>query len=511
MTKRLLLVLSLIIVAVVPRPKQQVEVRIASKKFTESVILGEMMRCLVESTGISAQHVREVGGTRLVFEALRNGEIDAYPEYTGTLLREIFAGRSIDTIEQLRDVLDEQGIGISNPLGFNNTYALGMQRDRAEQAGIRRVSDLRGAGELTFGFSNEFVQRTDGWPGLRATYGLAPEDVKGLDHDIAYRQLQLGLIDVMDVYTTDARIDALDIKVLEDDRQYFPRYDAVILYRKAAAQEFPQVVKSMLRLEGGVHEEDMIRSNRAVEIDGRSETQVAFQFVSDRFDVDAEQVEPTRTERVTARTIEHLDLVRRSLLPAILLAIPLGVLASRHRWLGQSILAVTGVIQTIPALALLVLMMPVAAFLRLESIGAGSATAIMALFLYSLLPIVRNTYTGLAQVDPALIESAAVLNLPRWFRLLEIELPLASRAILAGVKTAAVLNVGFATLGALVAAGGYGQPILAGIRLANTSLILEGAIPAALLALAVQGLFELVELWIVPKGLRLSAPGKQAA
>lgn len=510
MTKRLVVVLLLLIAAVVPRPTQQVELRIASKKFTESVTLGEMMRCLTESTDVSTQHVREVGGTRLVFEALRNGEIDAYPEYTGTLLRELFAGQSVDTLEQLREMLRQQGIGISEPLGFNNTYALGMQRNRAEQADLQRISDLRGSEDLRFGFTNEFVQRSDGWPGLRAAYGLSPERVKGLDHDIAYRQLQLGLIDVMDVYTTDARIDALDIKVLEDDRQYFPRYDAVILYRESTARSFPDAVQSMLRLEDQLTEDVMIGLNRAVEIEGRSETHVAFQFVSDRFGIDAGQVEPTRIERVIERTIEHLDLVRRSLLPAIFLAIPLGVVASRYRWLGQTILSVTGIIQTIPALALLVLMMPFAAFLRLESIGAGSATAIMALFLYSLLPIVRNTYTGLTHVDPALIESAAVLNLPRWFQLLEIELPLASRSILAGIKTAAVLNVGFATLGALVAAGGYGQPILSGIRLANTSLILEGAIPAALLALAVQGLFELVELWTVPKGLRLSARGKQA-
>ena len=204
---------------------------------------------------------------------------------------------------------------------------------------------------------------------------------------------------------------------------------------------------------------------------------------------------PSRFRRIMGHTIDHLELVRRSLLPAILFAIPLGIMSARNAWFGHICLAITGIFQTIPAFALLVLLLPVASMLGLQSVGAGSVTAIFALFLYSLLPIVRNTHSGLTSIDRSLIESAEVLNLPTMWRLLNIELPLASRSILAGIKTAAVMNIGFATLGALVGAGGYGQPILSGIRLARTSLILEGAIPAAILALAVQAGFELFERW----------------
>jgi len=158
-----------------------------------------------------------------------------------------------------------------------------------------------------------------------------------------------------------------------------------------------------------------------------------------------------------------------------------------------------GVIQTIPALALLVVMIPL--------LGIGVLPALAALFLYGLLPIVRSTYVGLRDLSPSLIESADALGLSRWQRLRLVELPLASRAILGGIKTAAIINVGAATLGALVGAGGYGQPILSGIRLASTPMILEGAIPAALLALGVEALFGLLERALVPRGLRLGSSG----
>jgi osmoprotectant transport system permease protein len=192
------------------------------------------------------------------------------------------------------------------------------------------------------------------------------------------------------------------------------------------------------------------------------------------------------------------------MVPAILVAVPLGILAVKMPRAAQGILAAVGVIQTIPALALLVLLMTALQPLRrfgIETVGAPPA--IVALFMYSLLPIVRNTYTGLQGIPGPVAESAAALGLPFAARLRLIELPLALPTILAGIKTAVVINVGFATLGALIGAGGYGQPILTGIRLDDTGLILQGAIPAALLALAMQALFELIERVLVPKGLRL--------
>ena len=158
------------------------------------------------------------------------------------------------------------------------------------------------------------------------------------------------------------------------------------------------------------------------------------------------------------------------------------------------ILGTVGVIQTLPALALLVFMIPL--------LGIGGPPAVVALFLYSLLPIVRNTHAGLAGIDEPLRRSALALGLSPAARLRHIELPLAAPVILAGIKTSAVINIGTATLGALIGAGGYGQPILTGIRLDDVGLILEGAVPAALLALAVQGGFELAERRLIPRGLR---------
>ncbi|MCP4784620.1 MAG: ABC transporter permease subunit [Fuerstiella sp.] len=501
--KKTLIILLLMVAAFAPRPTHRSAVRVSSKKFTESVILGEMFRILSEDSGHSTQHLRELGGTRIVFESLTNGEVDIYAEYTGTLVNELFSDRDIRSIEELRAALGELGIRMSEPLGFNNTYALGMLNDRAHHDRIHRISDLNRVAGLRFGFGSEFVEREDGWGGLKSAYGLTPESVTGLDHDIAYRQLQLGLIDVTDVYTTDARIDALGLTVLEDDRAYFPRYDAVILYREETADRFRDVIDSVLKLEGRLSEVTMTSCNRRVEIDGETEQRVAADFVRAELGVDSVVAEPSRFERIANSTFDHLELVRRSLLPAILIAVPLGIFASRNVWFGYVALAVTGLFQTIPSFALLVMLLPIAAMLGMQSVGAGSATAIIALFLYSLLPIVRNTHTGLTSIDSSLLESAEVLNLPTWYRLLEIELPLASRAILSGIKTAAVLNIGFATLGALVGAGGYGQPILSGIRLADTALILEGAIPAAVLALVVQAGFEVVERFAVPRGLRM--------
>jgi len=178
----------------------------------------------------------------------------------------------------------------------------------------------------------------------------------------------------------------------------------------------------------------------------------------------------------------------------------LGILSAASRHAGQAILGVVSVIQTIPSLALLVFMIPI--------LGIGEAPAIVALFFYSLLPIVRNTYTGLHDISTPLRESAEALGLSPFLRLKLIYLPLASRTIMAGVKTSVVINIGTATLGALIGAGGFGQPILTGIRLDDLGLILEGAVPAALMALLAQGLFELADRWLVPKGLRLPTPAK---
>jgi osmoprotectant transport system permease protein len=473
------------------------EVKVGSKKFTESVILGEIAADLAKNARVAVVHRRELGGTRVLWDALLKGEIDIYPEYTGTISREILAGEGISDQSELHTALRRHGILMTESLGFNNTYAIGMKKEKCKKLGIYSISDLRRYPDLKFGFSNEFMDRADGWPGLRKRYGLPQKIVFGMDHDLAYRGLESGSIDATDLYTTDAEIRYYGICVLKDDRHYFPVYDAVLLYRADLVRRGPQVVAALHRLEGKISESEMVGMNALVKLDKKREGRVAADFLSVHLAMNPAVTGESVAERIWRHTAEHLYLVSISLLAAVFFSIPLGIIAAKMVRTGQLIIGIVGIIQTIPSLALLVFMIPL--------MGIGGPPAIVALFLYSLLPIVRNTFTGLRDIPPDVRESAEALGLPNGARLWLVELPMASRSILAGIKTSAVINVGTATLGALIGAGGYGQPILTGIRLDNTGLILQGAVPAAVLALAVQGLFELIERIFVPKGLRLES------
>jgi osmoprotectant transport system permease protein len=469
-------------------------IKVGSKKFTESVILGEIIYQFAVNSKKNAEHLKELGGTRILWNSLVNGEIDIYPEYTGTIKEEIFGGK-IKSEAELRNIMNKSNIEMSRPLGFDNTYALGMKKNRADQLGIRKISDLGQHTELKFGLSNEFIDRKDGWPGLRQTYKLPHAGVSGLDHDLAYRGLENGSIDIIDIYSTDAEIKYYDIKVLEDDLNYFPDYKAVILYRTSLRKYLPETLNSILKLEGSITESSMISMNSMAKLDQIPENIVAASFIEKKFGVRTKLVKDNFFQRFLNNSREHIFLVLVSLGPAVFFSVPVGILAYRKKKLSNLILGAAGIIQTIPSLALLVFMIPL--------LGIGSWPAIAALFLYSLLPIIRNTYSGLQNIPLHIKESAEVLGLSSIHKLWLIELPLALPSILAGIKTSAVINVGTATLGALIGAGGYGQPILTGIRLDNIQLILEGAVPAAILALAVQGFFDLLEKLVVPRGLKI--------
>ncbi len=478
----------------VPAWTQAQPVRIGSKQFTESVILGEIARLSARDASIDAVHRRELGGTSILWKALQQGDIDVYPEYTGTLTQELLKGVPANAdIAALRAKLKSLGIGITDSLGFDNTYAIGMRADEAESLDIKHLSDLGDHPNLRFGFSNEFMDRGDGWPGLQGAYALPQTRVSGMDHALSYRAVASGAVDAIDLYSTDAEIPYYHLRTLVDDRHYFPRYEAVYLYRLSLQQSSPDFVTVLQKLAGRIDEHAMRAMNAAVKLEGRSDGAVAADFL----DTHVEKGQHSLWQRLRQRSVEHIELVAISLGLALLLAIPLGILAARLRRLGQLVIGATGILQTVPSLAMFVFMIPL--------LGIGKWPAVAALFLYSLLPIVRNTHAGLVGITPELRESAAALGLPRQVRLRRIELPLATRSILAGIKIAAVINVGTATLAALIGAGGYGQPILTGIRLDSIPLILEGAIPAAILALLVQGVFELIERWLTPRGLRLQA------
>ena len=467
---------------------------VASKTFTESVILAEVLTQLAREAGAEGRHRGELGGTRVLFEGLRRGDIDAYPEYTGTIRFELLGGEDLANDAPIEPALAALGLRISEPLGFNNTYAIGMTEARAEALGIVRISDLRDHPELVIGFSNEFMDRADGWPSLRDAYGLPHRRVSGVDHDLAYRGLVGGSIDVMDLYATDAEIAYYGLRVIEDDRGHFPRYDAVVLYRADLDARAPEVVRAWLRLAGSLDEASMSVLNERVKIGREPEAIVAQSFIADAFGVRTEVVVDGLWGGLVRTTREQLLLVLVSLGLAVLVAVPLGLLAARVPAVQQPVLGIVGVFQTIPALAMLVLLIPL--------FGLTPEAAIAALFLYSLLPIVRNTHAGIAGIAPDLRESAEALGLRPAFVVLRIELPLALPMILAGIKTAAVINIGTATLAALIGAGGYGQPILTGIRLDDFGLILRGAVPAAVMALVAQLLLDGLERMVVPRALR---------
>jgi osmoprotectant transport system permease protein len=486
------LLLSFLISVAVAIPATANPVTIGSKKFTESYVLGEIARRALNDTGIGAEHRQGMGGTIILWQALRGGQIDAYPEYTGTIGQEILKNGRQLSFQEIRDALGKFGVGMTEPLGFNNTYALVMRRSEAQRLGVRTISDLRKHPELRFGLTHEFLDRQDGWRPLHERYGLPQQSVVGIDHALGYAALANGSIDVKDAYSTDAKIEENDLVVLEDDLRFFPKYDSVFLFRSSMP---PNAIGALRRLEGTLDEKRMIHLN--MEAERTKNYTFAANLYFEGGGSSANSLGESFPHKLARWTLRHLELAGFSLLLSVIIGIPLGIVASRGGVIGQGILGFASIVQTIPALALLALLVPLPFF------GISVRTAITALFLYGLLPIVRNTASGLQDIPRSLRESAIALGLSPFTRLWEIYLPMASRSILSGIKTSAVINIGTATLAALIGAGGLGEPILSGLNLNDHVTILQGAIPAALLALLVQWLFDILDRVLIPKGLRI--------
>lgn len=576
--------------------------RIGSKRFTESYILGEL---LAQSAARYArvEHKQGLGNTAIVLAALKSGSIDIYPEYTGTISLEILKHAKPASLEQMQRELAGQGLGVAVPLGFNNTYALAV---RGDAGGPQRLSDLAAQRDLRYGLSHEFIGRADGWPGLAERYGIRSTP-RGLDHGIAYEALARKQVDVIDIYATDAKISQYGLRVLEDDRSYFPRYDAVLLYRLDAAQRFPAAWQAIRALEGRISATDMIAMNAAAELHSQPFATIARDWLtrhpprgtasaspaaatganaagnsaaavintspgaaampattsaqnaaasgvasatgagldasasptaaagpgvaatdaagaaSNSADATvaaaatgtsiapgpaaasgAAPARPNLWQRIFADdfwplTRQHILLVVLSVAMASLIAIPLGILAAKRPAWREPVMAGAGILQTIPSLALLAILIPL-----LGSIG--TVPALCALFVYALLPIVRNTCTGLVGIPAGQKQAAQALGLRPAQSMRYVELPLAAPTILAGIKTAAVMSVGTATIAAFIGAGGYGERITTGLALNDNTLMLAGALPAAVLALLTQGVFEWME-----RGLKASAAASAPA
>jgi osmoprotectant transport system permease protein len=473
--------------------------RVGSKRFTESYILGEILTQTAARTG-PAEHKQGLGNTAIVLGALRSGAIDVYPEYLGTIDLEILKNPQPTSLDAMRAALRPLGLGVAVPLGFSNGYALAVRGD----ANPRRLSDLASHPEIKIGLSHEFLGRADGWPGLARRDGQAPQP-RGRDHGIADEALAQRQVDAIDIYSTDAKIRQYGLRVLDDDKQYFPRYDAVLLYRLDVPQRFPQAWRAIGRLEGSIKADDMIAMNAAAELDGQSFAAIAKAWLGrvdgspvhafNRPSNAATMRTPVGRDGLLTKTFgngfaslarQHLLLVVFAVLLGCIAGIPLGIVAALVPRLRQAVLAVAGVLQTVPSLALLAILIPLLGRI-------GTIPALVALCAYALLPIVRNTCTGLLQVPVGLRTAALALGLTRRQSLLQVELPLAAPTILAGIKTAAVMSVGTATIAAFIGAGGFGERITTGLALNDNDMLLAGAIPAALLALLTQAAFEVGE------------------
>src|SRR5437660_3048236 len=412
---------------------------IGSKKFTESYVLGEIAQRALNDAGLATEHREGMGGTIILWQALRGGQIDAYPEYTGTIAQEIFKTDRELSLEEIRNALGKLDVGTTIPLGFNNTYALVMRPTEAQRLGVRTITDLRKFPELKIGLTHEFLDRRDGWRPLRERYGLPQQNLIGIDHALGYSALAKGSIDVKDAYSTDAKIEQNDLIVLEDDLQFFPKYEAVFLFRSSPRAD---AIAALRRLEGTLDETRMIRLNAAAERTKNYTRAANLYFQGSIGSKNA--VGESFPHKLARWTLRHLQLAGFSLLLSVVFGIPLGIVASRGGALGHGILGFAGIMQTIPSLALLALLVPLPFF------GISARTAIAALFLYGLLPIVRNTATGLQDIAQPIRDSAAALGLEPAARVRKIYLPIASRSILAGIKTSALINVGTATLAALI-------------------------------------------------------------
>lgn len=464
---------------------------VGSKIFTESYILAEIAAQVIEhDDDASVDRKLGIGNTGMLLEALKSGKIDVYPDYSGTLAETLLKNTNLRSLPEINAALVPLGLTISNSLGFNNTYALAVKKSFAEKNNLRTMSDLQ---KLTIplraAFSYEFMERDDGFQGMVRKYqfSFSKDQVAQMEHSLVYQAMDGDAVDLIEVYSTDANIKKFHLQILEDDLGYFPSYQAVWVARAAFVKQHPVEWASLKKYEGAINQHNMVNLNAEADLLKISFPQIASSFLGI-----TNSNEDTRTRQIWDRTKEHLSLVGIALLFSIVVGIPLGIAAAKLRRTGQGILMFSALVQTIPTLALLCLLIPL--------FGIGLTPALIALCLYSLLPVVLNTLTGIQAIDPKHLENARAFGLNARQILYKITLPLASPMILAGLKTATIVSIGAATLAALIGAGGYGALIISGLSLNNIPIILMGAIPAAVMALLAHFMFNGLNLILVSKG-----------
>ncbi|MDX9910807.1 MAG: glycine betaine ABC transporter substrate-binding protein [Phycisphaerales bacterium] len=497
---------AMLVVACASVAYAQRAIRVGCKNFTEQQILGEIIAQAIErTTDLRVDRRFGLGGTDICHAALLAGSIDIYPEYTGTGLVNVLraeraessAGTYLLVASAYRERYELEWLA---PFGFNNTYAIAVRGEDAEANNWSTISDLAQAEGLRAGFTAEFMERPDGYPGLRDAYTLDFADARDLDPGLMYQALAQKQVDVICAFATDGRIAEYGLAVLRDDRAFFPPYDAAPVVRSRTLEEHPELRDALAVLAGVIDDDAMREMNFAVDVRGERPSDVASRFLdgllghaSDAQESGAPRARRgffalalDRREELARKLVEHLVLTALGTSIAIAIGIPLGIFVHRTPRLRPSVLALIEIVQTIPSLAMLAFLFALYGLL-------GTVPAVTALVLYALLPIVLNTFTGLAQVSPALIQAARGVGMSSAQRLRMVELPLAAPVIIAGVRAATVLTVGIATLSTYIGAGGLGDFIARGLARNDTRLTLLGAVPAAVLAVLLGLLIRLVE------------------
>jgi len=509
---------------------RRVPIIVASKPFGESYLLAEMLAQLLESHGMVVDRRMGLGQTEIAMQALRSGAIDVYPEYTGTGLLAVLHDSLTDSLASdprrvfahvAREFASRYGVRWLPPLGFQNSYAIAVRRETAARYHLRTLSDLaRESGHLVAGFTPDFIGRPDGLAGLARVYGVHPRAVRPLAPAVKYQALASGAVDVIDGYSTDGLLSKYDLVTLADDKHFFPPYEAAAVVGTRMTRERPEAIAALTMLSGVLDESRMRVLNRRIEVDGEDVKRVAADALRDiglaggmsagaRSAGSARNPGSLSTKGSLSRylwerraaiwtlVLQHLLLVALALGAAIIVAVPLALALERARSAAEPTIGALGVLETIPSIALLAFMIPL--------FGIGVKPALVALWIYALYPIARSAYSGVRDADPSAVEAAEALGMTPRQRLLQVRLPLAAPVIMAGIRTAAVITVGAATLAAFIGAGGLGEPIVAGLALADTNMILSGALPAAVLALVVDGALALVERAVAPAHTRHTA------
>lgn len=260
--------------------------RLGSRNNTESIILSHVMGQLIEDkTDIEVIYKENLGGSSVVWNAMTNGHIDVIPDYTGTIVVTYYheePGTAEETLKMTKELVDGDDIIAFNTFGFNNTYTLALDESIAEELGVVTFSDFAAHSQnFTLGAVFEFIDRPDGLPGFQKEYDLEFKDVKGMDHGMMYRSISADEVDVINSYTTDGQLQVYDLRVLEDDKSYFPPYHALPLVRKEILEEYPELENVLNQLEGMINEEAMQIMNGKVDNDGIMVEIVAKEFLEE--------------------------------------------------------------------------------------------------------------------------------------------------------------------------------------------------------------------------------------